>query len=221
MINKLQINFLIFFLVCIVGTGFASAADVNFSADTTVTVNSMNLTILAGSVATEPLVVGATTLTAVVPAGTFILVSANKYTLSNNQNLPQTCGSSINSVTVTGPLTVVFTPNSSLCTATQTNNGGFIGMIKSLTTSNPTMNSSVSTPYNFGNTTLKNGSKGDGVKELQRFLNDTMKLGLIVDGKLGPKTIIVIKKWQKDNGLVMDGLIGTKTKAKMNALVKK
>src|SRR3989338_6091849 len=71
--------------------------------------------------------------------------------------------------------------------------------------------------YNLGTKTLKSGSKGDAVKELQRFLNDKLNLGLVVDGKLGPKTIAVIKKWQKDNGLVVDGLIGPKTKAKMNA----
>ncbi|MEK7539021.1 MAG: peptidoglycan-binding domain-containing protein [Patescibacteria group bacterium] len=71
--------------------------------------------------------------------------------------------------------------------------------------------------YNFGATTLKNGSKGEPVKELQRFLNDKLNLGLVVDGKLGPKTIKVIKQWQKDNGLVADGLVGKKTKALMNA----
>jgi len=73
--------------------------------------------------------------------------------------------------------------------------------------------------YNFGNTTLKNGSKGDAVMELQRFLNAKLNLGLVVDGKLGLKTIAVIKQWQKDNGLVADGLIGAKTKVKMNASV--
>ena len=73
--------------------------------------------------------------------------------------------------------------------------------------------------YNFGTTPLKNGSKGEAVKELQRFLNQVLNLGLVVDGKLGPKTIAVIKKWQKANGLVADGLIGAKTKAKMNASV--
>lgn len=74
-------------------------------------------------------------------------------------------------------------------------------------------------PYNFGTVTLKNGSKGAAVMELQRFLNAKLNLGLVVDGKLGPKTIAVIKKWQLDNGLVSDGLIGAKTKAKMNASV--
>ncbi len=69
--------------------------------------------------------------------------------------------------------------------------------------------------YNFGNSILKNGSRGEAVKELQRFLNQVLNLGLVVDGRLGPKTIAVIKKWQKDNGLVSDGLIGPKTKEKM------
>lgn len=70
--------------------------------------------------------------------------------------------------------------------------------------------------YNFGTKTLKNGSKGESVKELQKFLNKVLNLNLVLDGKLGPKTIIVIKKWQKANGLVPDGIIGVKTKAKMN-----
>lgn len=74
--------------------------------------------------------------------------------------------------------------------------------------------------YNFGTAVLKNGSQGAAVMELQRFLNDKLNLGLIVDGKLGPKTIAVIKKWQKDNGLVSDGLIGSMTKAKMLQSVK-
>jgi len=69
--------------------------------------------------------------------------------------------------------------------------------------------------YNFGTAILKNGSKGDAVKELQRYLNNTLNLGLVLDGKLGPKTIAVIKQWQKNRGLVADGLIGPKTKAMM------
>ena len=71
--------------------------------------------------------------------------------------------------------------------------------------------------YNFGTALLKNGSRGEAVKELQRFLNANLKLGLIIDGILGPRTIAVIKTWQKNKGLVPDGLIGNKTKAMMNA----
>jgi hypothetical protein len=39
---------------------------------------------------------------------------------------------------------------------------------------------------------------------------------LVIDGKLGPKTIAVVKQWQGQNGLVADGLIGPKTKAMLN-----
>ncbi|NVN97373.1 peptidoglycan-binding protein [Candidatus Nomurabacteria bacterium] len=77
---------------------------------------------------------------------------------------------------------------------------------------------SISSAYNFGDVTLKNGSRGEAVMELQRFLNDNLNLGLIVDGKLGPKTIMVIKKWQINNELKPDGLIGEKTKIKMNSI---
>jgi len=73
--------------------------------------------------------------------------------------------------------------------------------------------------YNFGTTTLRNGSTGEAVKELQRFLNAKLNLGLVIDGKLGLKTVAVIKQWQKKNGLVSDGLVGVKTKALMNSMV--
>jgi hypothetical protein len=84
----------------------------------------------------------------------------------------------------------------------------------------PAVNISTPTPtsYNFGTATLRNGSEGEAVKELQRFFNDTLNANLVVDGKLGPKTIAVVKKWQKDNNLVVDGLLGITTKAKMNAV---
>ena len=75
-----------------------------------------------------------------------------------------------------------------------------------------------SASYNFGTTTLRNGSRGEGVRELQRFLNNVLNLGLATDGILGPKTIAVIRKWQSDNGLVPDGLVGPLTKARMEAV---
>jgi len=48
-----------------------------------------------------------------------------------------------------------------------------------------------------------------------------LNLGLAVDGKLGPKTIAVIKKWQKAHGLKADGLVGKLTKAAMKAEAEK
>jgi hypothetical protein len=53
--------------------------------------------------------------------------------------------------------------------------------------------------------TLKNGSKGSDVKALQEFL------GITADGDFGPGTEKHVKKWQTQNGLVADGIVGPKT----------
>jgi hypothetical protein len=84
-------------------------------------------------------------------------------------------------------------------------------------TSPQTTLSSTSLPYSLGTMTLKKGSKGPAVKELQRFLNDKLNLGLVLDGVFGSKTTLVIKKWQSAHGLNPDGLVGPKTKALMNS----
>ncbi|MFA6076839.1 MAG: hypothetical protein WC735_02060 [Candidatus Paceibacterota bacterium] len=42
--------------------------------------------------------------------------------------------------------------------------------------------------YNLGTVTLRLWSLGGVVKELQRFLNDKLHLGLVPDGLIGPKT---------------------------------
>jgi hypothetical protein len=52
---------------------------------------------------------------------------------------------------------------------------------------------------------LKIGSKGEQVKQLQRFL------GLNDDGVFGPKTDAAVKKWQQENRLVVDGIVGRQT----------
>lgn len=54
-------------------------------------------------------------------------------------------------------------------------------------------------------TTLKQGSKGDLVKELQALL------GVVVDGDFGPKTKAAVVAFQKASGLVADGIVGPKT----------
>ena len=71
------------------------------------------------------------------------------------------------------------------------------------------------TPYSFGSTTLKDGSTGEAVKEIQRFLNNTLNLSLELDGILDAEIITAIKQWQSENGLVSDGIVGAKTKAMM------
>ncbi len=128
----------------------------------------------------------------------------NKYNTStgalctNNTNIPG-CGDRTSGFSTATGASCVGNSVSSVNVTTTNSNG-----------------TTTTTTYNFGTVTLKNGSKGEGVKELQRFLNRFLNLGLVVDGKLGPKTIAVIKKWQKEKGLVADGLIGPKTKAMMN-----
>jgi len=79
--------------------------------------------------------------------------------------------------------------------------------------------SSVSSNYNLGNTTLRDGSTGGSVKELQRFLNDKLNLNLNVDGLFGPQTTNAIKIWQTSQGLIPDGIVGPRTREKINAVL--
>ncbi|MDE2031096.1 MAG: peptidoglycan-binding protein, partial [Patescibacteria group bacterium] len=74
---------------------------------------------------------------------------------------------------------------------------------------------STSTTYNFGPINLIFGSRGDAVKELQRYFNDTLHLNLVIDGILGRNTIAIVKQWQQDHNLTPDGIIGPMTKAMM------
>jgi putative chitinase len=56
---------------------------------------------------------------------------------------------------------------------------------------------------------LKNGSKGEEVKQLQTLL------GLGADGSFGPMTEAKVKEWQAKNGLTADGIVGDGTWSKM------
>ncbi len=56
---------------------------------------------------------------------------------------------------------------------------------------------------------IKKGSNGESVKQIQKLL------GLNPDGDFGNNTEIAVKKWQKENGLLDDGIIGALTWAKM------
>ena len=52
---------------------------------------------------------------------------------------------------------------------------------------------------------LKKGTRGKEVKQLQEYL----EIG--ADGVFGPGTEAAVKKWQKENSLVADGIVGPKT----------
>lgn len=58
---------------------------------------------------------------------------------------------------------------------------------------------------------LRVGSSGDEVKEVQE------KLGLTADGNFGAETEAAVKKWQGDNGLTVDGIVGFHTWNKLFA----
>ena len=57
---------------------------------------------------------------------------------------------------------------------------------------------------------IKYGSSGDDVKELQRLLNAN-GYSLDVDGVWGDNTDAAVRKYQKQNGLTVDGIVGTNT----------
>lgn len=59
-------------------------------------------------------------------------------------------------------------------------------------------------------TTVKNGSKGADVKNLQTQLN-SLGYNLAVDGVFGKNTLATVKDYQGKNGLTVDGIVGTNT----------
>jgi len=69
---------------------------------------------------------------------------------------------------------------------------------------------------------LQKGSRGPLVKQLQGQLNGLCYLTPVseVDGIFGEKTDLAVKKFQKDNGLTVDGKVGPMTKAKIDQLSK-
>lgn len=68
--------------------------------------------------------------------------------------------------------------------------------------------------------TLRRGSQGDAVTELQQTLR---KLGfaLSIDADFGAATEVAVMKTQSDNGLTADGIVGPATWAKLDALAAK
>lgn len=71
-------------------------------------------------------------------------------------------------------------------------------------------------PYAEPKSLIKLNSKGEGVKWLQYALNQHGYL-LTVDGIAGNYTIGAVLDFQKKNGLVVDGVVGKNTRAKLLA----
>ena len=71
-------------------------------------------------------------------------------------------------------------------------------------------NEELTSPY-VQTAVLKQGSNGGEVKELQRRLKDWGYYNGAVDGIYGKGTVEAVKKFQKKNGLVADGIAGIET----------
>lgn len=70
-------------------------------------------------------------------------------------------------------------------------------------------------------TTLRKGSKGEGVKTLQKNLNTVMSASLKADGIFGTNTYNVLKSFQSKYGLESDGIYGPASRAKMAEVLNK
>ncbi|AUT03141.1 lysin [Nostoc sp. CENA543] len=67
--------------------------------------------------------------------------------------------------------------------------------------------------------TLKKGSKGLEVKQLQEILTQLKLDPGRIDGTFGDKTEIAVKKFQGQQGLEADGIVGLKTQIALNQLI--
>ena len=63
---------------------------------------------------------------------------------------------------------------------------------------------------------LRKGSQGSDVLELQKLLNKN-GYNLAEDGSFGSKTLDAVRDFQKNNGLSVDGIVGTNTWGKLNS----
>lgn len=66
--------------------------------------------------------------------------------------------------------------------------------------------------------TLRRGSTGELVKQLQRTLNFLLEENLTVDGVFGAKTEAAVKVFQSKMGLTADGVVGPKTWAELGVV---
>ena len=86
----------------------------------------------------------------------------------------------------------------------------------------PTINPPKTIDFRFGKS-ISRKSPIPEIKELQKALNKFIKPEaftlLVEDGKIGNKTILAIKKFQKENSLVPDGIVGPKTITIINKLL--
>ena len=67
---------------------------------------------------------------------------------------------------------------------------------------------------------LGRGSQGDAVVQLQNMLRD-LNFAVAIDGDFGPGTEVAVTRFQSENGLAADGIVGPQTWAALDAAKKK
>lgn len=70
-------------------------------------------------------------------------------------------------------------------------------------------------PYTEPTKAVRYNSKGNDVRWCQYYLNKKGAYRLKIDGNAGPLTINAVRDFQLKNGLVSDGIVGEKTRAKL------
>lgn len=71
----------------------------------------------------------------------------------------------------------------------------------------------------FGTRILYQGTAGEDVAELQRRLESLGYAVGPIDGIFGPKTKEAVMKFQRDHGLVVDGIVGEETYDMLEQLI--
>ena len=128
--------------------------------------------------------------------GKFDIITDTKIT--NNQNM-----------LLEGDILVTRTKGHTVAVTESTNKSN------TATTSTTSTNNSEVAMY-----TIKKNSKGNEVKKLQNNLNKVLGVNLTVDGVCGNNTVDAIKKFQKKNGLEVDGVYGKKSYETMSNKIK-
>jgi len=145
------------------------------------------------------------------------------YVVSDN-NLPfQSLGPTITNTPYVPPATSKPTatptrnPYANQSTATPTVNPSAIGVNNNIASITPQIivTTFTAAPSNSASTTLKHGSSGTEVREMQNRLKELGYLKGSADGDFGDATETAVKAFQAQNGLTVDGKAGAATLTKL------